>query len=478
MPVPTKEQLRKINKLSHSALDEDQVYVFRSLSADTLPVQRFGWFGEYNIIMNGNMLNSLKKDYKAGVGLLASHDNGRLPFGRTFDAEVTVDHVNGEPVETMYVDHYIVTHVKDGEGNKVPLRTEINGMTTQDIVNHIDVGHTFDTSIGFAITEPKCSICNHDIRDYEKCSHLPGRTYDVQVGEEVEQRRCDIVANKGEGLENSLVYAGAVNRAIITHGQFTAEGQSFSERLQGSVKEDETNFYNVDDIKTVPLHSQILCRMSKGNMELFTTTSERKDINYLKGSEEMPTNNQSLSTADEPKDVILLTEYNKVVSEKEDLSVKLSEAEGKITKFENKVESLEEKLSATEQMNAELKAKSELADKFTKDLIDSVVEAGVKARGNAFNKDRYQKYAETLSVDELKEELTAFQSEFPGSVEEARVTSVELQENNDQTEILSKTRMRELAAKNAMEIYRTKGGNLEELTRNELAKLQSKSQSE
>lgn len=474
MPRPSKEQLRKINKLSHSVLEEDQVYVFRSLSADTLPVQRFGWFGEYSIIMNDSMLNSLKKDYKTGVGLLASHDNGRLPFGRTFDAEVTVDHVDGESVETMYVDHYIVTHVKDEDGNKIPLRTEVNGMTTQDIVNHIDVGHTFDTSIGFAINDSKCSICNNDIRDYEKCSHLPGMMYDVQVGDEVEQRRCDIIANKGEGLENSLVYAGAVNRAIITHGKTSEQNQTFSDNLQGSVNNGESTLYNVDDIKTVPLHSQILCRMSKGNMELFTATSERKNIDYSKGSEPMADTTTTELNVATAADVISLEEYNKVVGEREDFSAKLSESEEKLNLSEQKVADLEEKLGKADLQVAELTAKSDLADKFTKDLIGNVVEAGVKARGNAFNKERYQKYAETLSVDELKEELSAFQSEFPGTVEEARVTSTELQADaNDEGVVLSKTEMRQLAAQNAMEIYRTKGGNLEELTRNELAKLQS-----
>lgn len=472
MPRPTTQQLRKINERAHTELSEDQVYVFRSLSADTLPVQRFGWFGEYNIIMNSNMLNSLKKDYKTGVGLLASHNNNRLPFGRTFDSEVTVDQVNGESVETMYVDHYIVTHTKDEDGNKIPLRTEINGMTTQDIVNHIDVGHTFDTSIGFAITEPKCSICNHDIRDYEKCSHLPGRTYDVQVGEEVEQRRCDIVANKGEGLENSLVYAGAVNRAIITHGK-TADDETFSENLPGAVKDGEATLYNVDDIKKVPLHSQLLCRMSKGNMELFTASSERTHIDYSRGSEQMPTENNTTELQVTPlQSAISLEEYNKVVTEREDFSTKLATAENTVTEFEAKVAELEEKLGVSEALVEELTAKSELADKFTKDLIEDVVEAGVKARGNAFNKERYQKYAETLSVDELKEELSAFQSEFPGAVEEARVTAVELQEdNNDETVTLSKAEMRQLAAKNAMERYRKEGGNLAEMTHEELAKL-------
>lgn len=477
MPRPTKEQLRKINKLAHTNLDEEQVYVFRSLSADTLPVKRYGWFGEYSIIMNSSMLNSLKKDYKQGVGLLASHDNGRLPFGRTFDAEVVVDHVNGESVETMYVDHYIVTHVKDEEGNKVPLRTEINGLTTQDIVNHIDVGHTFDTSIGFTITEPQCSICKNDIRDHEKCRHLPGVKYDVQVGDKAEKVRCDIIATKGEGLENSLVYAGAVDRAIITHGKFSAENGS-TENLQGSVNNQDATLYNVDDIKTVPLHSQILCRMSKGSMELFTTTSERKNIDELKGSEQMATANNTVETGVtelQTADMVSLEEYNKVNSEKEALSAKVAEFETKVQEFETKVAELEEELNVANNKVEEFSAKAQLADEFTQDLIEEVVKAGVTARGNAFNKERYEKYAKTLSVSELKEELSAFRNEFAGSIEDARVTSKEVEDKDEETVSLSKAEMRNLAAKNAFKRFKSEGGNLEELTREELAKLESKS---
>lgn len=474
MPRPTKAQLTKINKFAHAELTEDQVYVFRSLSADTLPVARHSWYGPYSINMSSAMLNALKKSYQTGVGLLASHNNNRLPFGRTFDAEVTVDHVSGESVETMYVDHYVVTHMKDEDGNKIPLRTEINGMTTQDIVNHIDVGHTFDTSIGFSISKPTCSICKNDIRDYENCSHIPGRQYDVQVDDRAEKVTCNILAEDGEGLENSLVYAGAVDRAIITHSKTANE--TFSEGLQGSVNNGEPALYNVDDIKTVPLHSQLLCRMSKGNMEIFTATSERKDINQMKGSEQMTAENNTVEL--EPKegfvtlqaqDVVSLEEYNKVVGEKAGI-------EDKFTKLETESIELADKLATAEAEVISLRAKSELADKFTKDLVEDVVKAGVQARGNGFNKERYAKYAETLSVDELKEELAAFKSEFPGSVEEARVTAVELQEEKDtESVVLSKSEMRQVAAKNAMEIYKTKGGNLEELTKSELAKLQTES---
>lgn len=474
MPRPTNEQLKKINKLAHTNLDEDQVYVFRSLSADTLPVDRYGWFGKYQIHMSSKMLNALKRDYQKGVGLLASHNSSRLPFGRTFDANIQVDNVDGERVETLYIDHYIVTHVKDAEGNKIPLRTEVNGLTTQDIVNHIEVGHTFDTSIGFSISEPICSICKNDLRDHEKCKHIPGSKYEVQVGDKTEKVRCDVIANDGEGLENSLVYAGAVNRATIV-GQYSTVNTS--ENLQSSVNNGEVSLYNVDDIKAVPLHSQILCRMSRGSMELFTLTPER-NTDYsknLKGSDQMAADNQLLSQqAATIEEVVLKAEFDAKVAEVQQLSDKLSALESEKAEFASTIAELEEKLGKAESQIQQLSVKAELADKFTKDLIEDVIKAGVQARGNAFNQERYRKYAETLSVEELKEELNAFREEFSGSIESARVTSVELEEDVDNgvdTAVMSKHELRQLAAQKAMQRYRVEGGNLEQLTKEEFSKL-------
>lgn len=427
------------------------------------------------------MLNALKKSYQEGVGLLASHNNRRLPFGRTFDAEIVVDNVNDSDVDTLYIDHYIVTHTIDEEGNKLPLRTEINGMTTQDIANHIDVGHTFDTSIGFTISKPTCSICKHDIRDYNECTHMPGYMYDVQDGDEVVKQRCDIIAEDGEGLENSLVYAGAVNRAII---QQTSGNEAYSQSVQEDVTNSELQLYNVDDIKSVPLGSQLLCRMSKGNLELFTVTPDRlskQELMNIKESEQMAENNgvtqtpneptqQLLSTVAEPlRSAISLEEYNKVVGEKEELSKKVEE-------YDSQLGDLTDQLNAANERVAELSAKAELADKFTKDLVENVVKAGIQARGNNFNEERYRKYAETLSVDELKEELQAFEGEFPGTVKAAQVTSksAELDRQVDTVE-LSKQELRELAAKNAMERYQKSGGDLEQLTVEELSKLENPS---
>lgn len=472
MPRPTTAQLRKVNKFSQVELKEDQVFVFRSLSADTLPVMRWGWFGEYSINMTEKMLQKLKKDYQKGVGLLASHNSNRLPFGRTFDAEIQADEVDGESVKTLYIDHYIVTQVEGANGERRELSTEI-GMTTQEIADHIEVGHTFDTSIGFSIHDPKCSVCNNSIRDYENCEHIPGLTYTVD-GEEV---RCNIVADSGEGVENSLVYAGAVDRATIQRTQFSANASNSAqnqEKLQQGVKFGDVTLYNVDDVKNLPMGAEIFCFLSKGNMQLFTTTTERRDFTkFLKGSEEMSQVNANavpavteLATATPVEEVIAKSAHEAALSAKDgELQIALA-----------RVSELEVELQAVNNKVEELSAKAVLADQFTEDLIQDTVKAGIAARGNAFNAERYEKYLRTLGASEIKEELSAMKGEFSGAVQEAaaQVTEATVEDRNDDAPVqMSKTEMRQEAARIAMAKFRKEGGDLEALTKQALAELQS-----
>jgi hypothetical protein len=473
MPRPTTAQLRKINKFSQVELKEDQVFVFRSLSADTLPVSRYSWFGEYSINMTEKMLQKLKKDYQNGVGLLASHDSSRLPFGRTFDAETMADEVGGESVKTLYIDHYMVTHMEGENGERRALATEI-GMSTQEIADHIEVGHTFDTSIGFSIHDPKCSICMNSIRDYENCEHIPGLTYTVE-GEEV---RCNIVAETGEGVENSLVYAGAVNRALIQKAKKDGEegSESFSKgELQSTVKLGDTSLYNVDDVKNLPIGAELFCFLSKGNMQLFTSTTERRDFStYQKGREEMSNANTQTSATEASPEFIQLTAD--VALMKSEHVTALSAKEGELQVALGKVTELTEQLGKSATQVEELTAKATLADTFTTDLISETVKAGIATRGNAFNKERFEKYLATLSVADIKEELAAMKAELSGSVAEAaaQVTETSVEDGKDAPVQMSKSEMRQEAAKVAMAQFSKTGGNLEELTKLAMAELEAK----
>lgn len=489
MSKPTREQLRKINKFSQVELKEDQVYTFQSLSADTLPIRRYGWFGEYSIEMSDKMLNKLKKDYQVGVGLLASHNSNRLPFGRTFDASVKMDDVKGEQINTLYIDHYIVKYMEGENGEQIPLRTEINGMTTQDIANHVDVGHTFDTSIGFSMDEMKCTICKNDVRDYENCSHWPGMYYDVQVGDTTEKVRCNVIADYGEGIENSLVYAGAVNRALIQNSRKLDGSDNLSASTQNydtNVNLSDTPLYNVDELKNLPMEAQVLCFLSKCNMQVFTNTKERRDFNKYQENKEgrdlMPASNivgEGYTTlqAAELKPVVSQDLYDQLKLDRDSVNEKLGKTEVELASTATKVIELQDELSKKDAQIAELTEKASLADEYRNDLIEDTIKAGIAARGNAFNVERYRKYVTSLSVSDIKEELTAFKGEFPATVEAARVTAQDTnvtREDGVPSTELSITEIRQEAAKLAMQEFQKSGGDLVQLSEKHYAELRQK----
>lgn len=468
MTRPTQAQLELINKFTTEDLKPEQVFVFTSLSADTLPVSRQGWMGEYFIHMNKNMLLDLKRDYQKGAGLLASHNSRRLPFGKTFDATIKTDRVGNDDVETLYIDHYIVQYLEGEDGEKIKLGTEINGMTTEDIINHIRVGHTFDTSIGFAITDCQCSICGNDIRDYSKCSHYPGEMYDVQNGDKAEKQRCDLIANGGEGLENSIVYAGAVNRAIIQNGK---ESFSHDPAVQPDVKEHDVQMYNVDDVKKIPLNAEIFCRFSKDSgMQMFTNTPNRQenmeDANMTNQTQETQLGTGVELTAAPLRTMYSEEQYKQVLEEKVGLGKDLEQAQKDLGKAQ-------EELAVATALNVELQAKAILADQYKADLITETLAAGVKAHGNSFKEERYSKYLATLSVDEIKEERDTFREAFSAGIDEARATRQELDDKGDTTAQMSADEKRAIAAKNAMQRWNASGGtgDLMQMTNEELAKL-------
>lgn len=525
MPKATPSQLKKINdKFSQIPLKEDQVHVFRTLAADTLPVFRRGWFSDYYIRMTDKMLKTLKKDYQKGTGLLASHDSSRLPFGRTFDAEMTMDDFQGENVNTLYIDHYMVTYVEDENGNKEPLKTEIGGMTTKDIANHIDVGHTFDTSIGFSINEPLCSVCNHALSDWDNCDHIPGFEYEVDG----EMKRCDVMADTGEGIENSLVYAGAVDRATIQRASFSQDSDVSSAQLQGGVKHEDSTLYNVVDFKSLPKGADIFCQLSKGKMEVFTTTSERRDYKKYCEERESMTNaeqtpavveaestsevveaqteatevveagveaTETVTEATEPEvteqvetveagttEEVVEAETNAEVSEATpEADVALStDAQGEAVNFTaehfNAVKLERDqalaKVAQLEGQVAELSTQAGLATQFTEDLIQMTLKAGIKARGNSFNADRFEKYLRALSVTEVKEELSALNNEFATAFQLSQ-TEVETERTEDVVP-MSVEELRQEAAKVALARHKTQGGDLAELTKQAFEELKAK----
>ena len=428
MAKPTERQLELINKLSKKELTQDDCYVFSSLMIDNLPTS-------YYSIIHPNLLNTFLQDVKKGVALLLVHDTYRLPVGRSFDARLVTEYSEEHKqfVTSLYGDFYIPYNVNFEYG-----------INSNDIINGIETGVNFATSIGFSAEKWTCSICGNDIRDCEKCPHIPGRDYEINNS----LQKCYVtVGENGVGRlsENSFVYAGACKRAGILAD------------ISVTNFKDMYKLSTVEDFKNVPMKSASYCEVSKKEICVFFENGETpfsKDEKNIKRSEKFSMLDkikeitssfgftfenenefkENLSTFISSKlneqKVKFETELNEVNTIVSNLKAELSEKESKIENLQIELSEKDKVIKDLEAEKVELSQKAELAEQYRKDLIEEALACGVRCQGNAFPKATFEKFLNSLSVDEIKGVISDFENEFNSKFDPQRMTK-QMSEGND-----------------------------------------------
>jgi hypothetical protein len=440
MAKPNDEQLRLINRFTKKELTPENVSVFKCLMADDLLIEdRFFKF-------HGNLLRKFMQDANKGVALLMGHNSGRVPVGRSFKATLQEDFLqDGSTSLTLYGEHYIDLG-----------RNTQDNMTTDDIANGIDAGTIFDTSVGITSNDLQCSICGNDIRDHNNCMHWPGNTYKVDSGNDDSREEVCIVimgqSGTGELLENSLVYAGAVERATIVN--FSKE--DVINKKSGSI------LYSDKDLKRMPLGSNLFCNFSKGDAVFYTDSELRSDkmpdnmLELLSAAiaEQLAAVKEDLKTyidkslskedlEDTSEDVVNevtedTTEVSEEITETEDVETEdepIIEVENSEDLAVEEIETVEtifnensneevvitdefinsnEYLELTkdepevENLNIETDFTNEVSETqevnmFKKEMVDEVVKLGIRLQGNYFPVKSFSKFLETLSYSELRD---------------------------------------------------------------------------
>ena len=421
MGKPSIEQLEKINRFSRIKLTEDDVYVFRSMMIDNAVTS-------YYTIVHENLLRKFSADVKRGIALLLSHDSNKLPVGRSFDSMLVEewDAETGNILKSLYGDFYI------------PLgRKTESGMDTDDIIRGIDTGTIFDTSIGFRAKSMKCSICGNDIRSWD-CPHMPGKEYIVEnengVGEAV---TCHVIIGEdgeGELIENSLVYAGACPRATIVN-EYSNGNDSITKNMP--------KLQIVDELKKLPLNASVYQFYTAGGLVLMTDSKERRsensmekyteEIRDLQGSELKTKLNELSAKLDkmEGKDA----ELAKKVEEIELLNNTINELKETLAAKDNEIAELKDSISKLEEENQKLKVNEELVNTYKNDLKNEIIELGIRSQGNAFNKSLFEKFLDTLSIDELKEVKEGFNKAVIEKYSGVRTTQTKVRDKNDNKEL-------------------------------------------
>ena len=455
MAKPTEEQLSLINKLSVRKLTEDECYVFTNYMIDNLPTS-------YYSIIHSNLLNTFIGDVRKGVALLLVHNDKKLPVGRSFDARLVTEYSEKEnrTITSLYGDFYIPYNI-NFEG----------GVTSNDIIEGIETGINFATSIGFSAEQWTCSICGNDIRDYEKCPHVPGKEYIVND----EKIKCYVIVGEngiGRLTEDSIVFAGACKQAGIV-SNYSENVNDFSNMSKLST---------INDFKSIPVGSTLWQYYSQKESVIYLKKDvlstevnnlyKRSENNIMLDKIKEITSSYGFSFKNEEDFEQNFSNFidSKLNEQKIKLETEFNEQKAKLENELNEKNAIIEKL---EKENGELSEKAELAERYRKDLIEQALQAGIRCQGNAFPKDTFEKFLISLSVDEIKNIIKDFENQFNETFSPKRITQSSCDSNKKMTreDFETEEEFRAYVAEEALKFSREQKIDLKEATKQLYIKL-------
>jgi hypothetical protein len=356
------------------------------------------------------------QDATTGIALLTNHDSQQLPVGRSFDAvkKAELDD-NGNIVNTLYGSFYIDLN-----------RNTQSGMTTNDIVKGIKSGTIFDTSVGFKAYSYTCSICGNDIRNYGSCPHIPGESYDVKDANGVTQKQVcyAIVGDDGEGelLENSLVFAGACDRASIQ--------KQFSQKNEINLNK-STKLKLVDNIKEVPLSSVIYTYLTKDGVIMYSEKNKGSEDNLDMKKIGDVLNKYGFNFTESKYDESIDTALSSLKLEVGEKDKTIESLKTEISEKDTLLSEKDELISNLEKEKNDLSEKAKLGDMYRDDLVSKTLEMGVRLQGNVFDVEMFKKFLETLSVEEIKNTYDKFTQGVNVKYPDGRVTHSELKDKSE-----------------------------------------------
>ena len=396
--VPTAGQLDKINALAKRPLDKSEVFVFSTkMIGDALIPERY-------TKLDKSLLEVFRNDARTGVAFMLDHAwagiQKALVYGRTFDAVLRrSNEVEGEKWG-LYGDVYIVRG------------KEKDGISTDAIIDDIEDGTLFDVSIGFGYSNAICSICGNEYFGGE-CSHFRGREYDGQL--------CYVIAKPpGYLMELSGVFDGA----YPTAGMLSATGDM-----------EDGPFIQVPDEELKKLPSGIMTYATYGSASGRLVTFHKKDdlakgnmfsvpdLSTLKGGGEQVSEDVKTYTQ-EQVDALVKEAVDKAVEEalaKQTEETQPSEPAQAFMSAEQVKEALGQEVPADKVL---LFAKEGI--EYRKELKEEALKAGVRAMGDAFKKETWERNFDLMDIQGIKDTMATWQSQAEAEIPAGRQTQAGL----------------------------------------------------
>lgn len=397
--VPTQGQLDKINALAKRPLDKSEVFVFSTkMIGDALIPERC-------IKLDKSLLEVFRNDARTGVAFMLDHAwagiQKALVYGRTFDAVLRrSNEVEGEKW-ALYGDTYIVRG------------KEKDGISTDSIIADIEDGTLFDVSIGFGYSTQICSICGNEYFS-DECPHLRGCEYDGQL--------CYVTAKPpGYLMELSAVFDGAYPTAGVLSATGEAEDALFIQVPDEELKKLPSGimtycFYGANSNRLVTFHKKD--DLVKGNV--FSVP----DLSTLKGGGEQVSEDVKTYTQ-EQVDALVKEAVDKAVEEalakQTDETPNTEEASQAFMSVEQVKESLGQELSADKVL---LFAKEGI--EYRKELKEEALKAGVRAMGDAFKKETWERNFDLMDIQGIKDTMATWQAQAEAEIPAGRQTQAGL----------------------------------------------------
>lgn len=439
--VPTKEQLTKINQLAKRTLSEDEVFVFSNKSAGDLMIpSRYTKLG-------ADYLQVLADDAKKGVSFMYNHNwtsyeglQG-VPYGKLFDGKLSPSVCEGETTE-LHLTKYIV---RDDEA--------VDGMSANALIKKIETGILSDTSIGFSTDIMKCSICAENYFS-SKCRHWRGQSYEMGDGT---QKVCTVTAmppsviipyNNNALFEESIVWDGAYPGAMVTQSK------------HGDIIETQSGKFSIlDEKEELPENTPIWGRYCNGNIITMVKKADDKKVFATGG---ISTGKLATTMSNDPGTVVRSLNGDGEVVETIELKggEKMNEAVKNMLEAFG-VEFNEEEFDATEMFNQlagkwaaipeaepqegqidmyitqeqavqglgiedifpeEVLRLAKEGQEYHRTLTEEAVAMGVRAMGNAFPAETWEKNFAKMSTKEIKDIMKTWELQANAEIPAGRAT--------------------------------------------------------
>ena len=311
----------------------------------------FFWSAE---ISNGNVdsyfthmlpstLTNFANDASNGVSFLNSHRHNELPLGRSLRGVYEQDRV--------VADFYTMPGLN------------LNGVSTDDFITGVKTGIISDVSVGFYGGQMWCDVCKMDYRSWD-CPHMAGMKYDIQGGGQV---TATVSVDNARLAEVSAVFDGSTPDATILKATRMIEA--------GELKPDAVRMLEAR------YRMSFATKRSFPGVDLGERKSKAMDLgkifNQLREVLTLAADGDVLATV-----AALKAERDRLTSQNE---VATQEADALRTKL------------------AELEPQAKDGAQYRTDLIAEALGEGVRAYGDKFAKDTYEKLLRSVSLDVIKQ---------------------------------------------------------------------------